>query len=192
MQETHLDEQAVGQDVAATPVPLHGRGATQDELGMEEIYRKLRPSLLARCYQILLSPHAAQDATQDVFLRTMRQGTRFHSEDDARKYMMRVAHNVSLNILRSNLRLTSMPDVVVDAGALDAETACVARQFVKALRVRCGDPDVDLADRCLLDLEPQSAVADELGCNRRTIYNRLRRVKAVAREIADAIKSPVM
>jgi DNA-binding NtrC family response regulator len=41
----------------------------------------------------------------------------------------------------------------------------------------------------LVDLEPQSAVADELGCNRRTIYNRLRRLQAAARTMAEFEKS---
>lgn len=121
----------------------------------------------------------------------MKKGTQFHSEDDARRYLMRVAHNVSLNILRANLRLTSMPEAIIDGRSLDAESACVANQFVNALRVRCGDQDVDVADRCLVDLEPQSDVANDLGCNRRTIYNRLRRLKAVAQEMSQPPQTPL-
>jgi hypothetical protein len=118
VQETYLDERAAAQEVRLPRVPPAAPLAGPASLAIEEIYRRLRPSLVARCYQILQSPHAAQDASQDVFLRTMKQGTRFQSEDDARRYMLRVARNVSLNILRANRHLTSLPEVVVEAQEL--------------------------------------------------------------------------
>ena len=78
-----------------------------------------RPLLLAHCYQMLASPHDAADAVQETMIRAMRGLSGFLGETSLRRWMVRIATRVCLDMLRQDKRraryLTEWPGAADDA-----------------------------------------------------------------------------
>jgi len=76
-----------------------------------DLYDQLRPSLRAYLCCLGITSDQAEDVIQDAFLRLV--GQRFEPEvtDNLRAWIFRVAHNLSMNIHRSQRRSSNGNDV---------------------------------------------------------------------------------
>jgi RNA polymerase sigma-70 factor (ECF subfamily) len=71
-----------------------------------ELYDRLRPSLRAYLCCLGMSPDQGEDIIQETFLRLVRHGSGRDTEDNLHAWVFRVAHNLSMDVHRSQRRLS--------------------------------------------------------------------------------------
>jgi len=69
-----------------------------------ELYELLRPSLRAYLCARQLSQEHAEDVIQETFLRLVRHSERHGTHENLRAWAFRVAHNISVDLYRSEKR----------------------------------------------------------------------------------------
>jgi RNA polymerase sigma-70 factor (ECF subfamily) len=140
--------------------------------------------IYARCRRLLGEGAAAEDATQETFMRVQRHLDKADSRE-ALAWIYRIATNYCLNEIRNRKRRPEPhdepPDIAIDGleGALsdrDLAERIVARAPEK-LRVVAWLHHVDGLD--------QAEVARVLGISRRTVVNRLAEFTDNARKFVD-------
>ena len=67
---------------------------------LDDAYRRWGGQIYRRCLKLLGDAAAAEDATQEVFVRLMRHAGRLSSEGGYLAWIYRVATNHCLNVLR--------------------------------------------------------------------------------------------
>ena len=86
----------------------------QEEL-FTSIATQLRPQLITIACNILHDDEEAADAVQDAFVSLWRMGNRVQTADDAKRLVIRITRNVSLNMLkRKALATTAMDELPSD------------------------------------------------------------------------------
>ena len=76
-----------------------------DELRhIEYAVEKYSQMLFRICYGILCNKHDAEDALQETFLRYMLKAPLFRDSDHEKAWLIKVATNISKNMLRFNMR----------------------------------------------------------------------------------------
>jgi RNA polymerase sigma-70 factor, ECF subfamily len=153
-----------------------------DEL--PRLYKMYGPYIYARCCKMLRDRAAAEDATQETFLRVQRHlATLPPSSNEALAWIYRVATNYCLNELRNrNRRAEPRDDLPEDAPSfmstspdpIDRSEARIAdRELARRL---IDDIPAKLRSVAWLyhvdDLDQQE-IADVLGISRRTVVTRL-------------------
>lgn len=146
------------------------------------LYVQLRPAVLARCRVILGDAAAAEDATQETFLRVHRHADSTPADAEVRAWILRIATNTCLSELRSNrrrLRRHSLDHSGYEQRSLPtshAELAVVGR----LLRGAPG-PVQQVVHFCCLEGLEQAAAARMLGVSTRTVAARLARFRQQVR-----------
>jgi RNA polymerase sigma-70 factor (ECF subfamily) len=158
------------------------------EAALAALYAKYAPAIYAHCRRFLQSQAAARDATQEAFVRVLAHGVVLPREEEALRYLYRVATNVCLNLLREhNVHTRAAPTLVARTGNVGSAEAGVAdRQFVEVVLERCGEDGAQVAIMHYLDGMSQVEIAQVLGVTRRTVFNRLRKLSRVAGEVLRA------
>ena len=155
------------------------------ETALAALYQKYAPAIYAHCRRMLQSQAAARDATQEAFIRVLTRGPRFPNDEDALRYLYRVSTNVCLNQIRevkvhtraaASLRLRPS-----SSGSMEGQH--VDREFVAAVLDRCGEAGASVAVMRYVDGMSQVEIAETLGITRRTVFNRLRKVARIARDL---------
>ncbi len=142
---------------------------------LEALYAKLGPAIYARCRRILKDRAAAEDATQEIFLKILRSTDAIPNDDAVMPWVHRVTTNYCLNVLRDARRhaepmaTESMPELRDD----DFEDSVVTKDFADRLMER--QPESLKAPVMMYHVKgmEQSQVAQWLGISRRTVLYRL-------------------
>jgi RNA polymerase sigma-70 factor, ECF subfamily len=140
---------------------------------LEELYGKYGPAIYARCKRLLRDASAAEDATQDVFVKVLRHLESAPSAEAVLPWLHRITTNHCLNVLRDTRRyavtVDAMPELVDD----EFEDSVVSRDF--ASRVLAQAPAELLAPAVMYHGRgiEQAKVAQALGVSRRTVLYRL-------------------
>lgn len=87
-------------------VPKESHRAITRQRIIDDLYDHLRPSLRAYLYCLGISSDQAEDVIQESFLRLVRHRFEQDAGDNLRAWVFRVAHNLSMNVHRSQ-RYTS-------------------------------------------------------------------------------------
>lgn len=139
-----------------------------------QLYRLYGPAIYARCQRILGDGAAAEDATQEAFMRVMRQLEKAPDTQTGLLYIYRVATNYCLNQLRdARLRpelVGELPDVPTGSSL---ESALQDRDFAVRLMSRIPEKLRPFVWLHYVDELSQDEVARTLGVSRRTVVNRL-------------------
>ncbi len=142
-------------------------------IDVEQLYAKFGPAIYARCKRLLKNGAAAEDATQDVFMKVLRHVDRAPGEDAVLPWIHRITTNHCLNVLRDSRRhaepVEHVPELIDD----EFEDSVVTRDFAR--RVLEKTPDELKAPAVMYHARgvEQSRVAQELGVSRRTVLYRL-------------------
>jgi RNA polymerase sigma-70 factor, ECF subfamily len=146
-----------------------------------ELYRSYGRVVYARCRRILGEGAAAEDATQETFLRVYRHLDKAPGNDEAIAWIYRIATNYCLNELRS--RKTRAQPIDATAPAAPLETLLQNRD--QAWQVVTGVPEKLRAVAYLhhVDGLEQAEVARVLGISRRTVVYRLAEFQERARKL---------
>lgn len=99
------------------------RAAAGEEEALGMLYDRLGSAVYSLCLRIVHDPGAAEELTQETFVRLWRSAASF-SEERGRvsSWLLRIAHNLALNEIR---RRQSRP-VAAPSGEWDAVVASVA------------------------------------------------------------------
>ena len=163
-----------------------------EEDRLTELYRQYGPAIYARCRRILEDRAAAEDATQETFLRVHRHLEQAPNAEEALRWIYRIATNYCLNELRNDKRHRALLEGITNPVALSwAEERLVDRDLGRRLVLRAPEEVGAAAWLHHVDGLDQAEVARVLGVSRRTIVNYLglfekHAKKLVTRRVRDA------
>jgi RNA polymerase sigma-70 factor (ECF subfamily) len=147
---------------------------TDDRL--TQLYRQYGPYIYARCARLLGNRSAAEDATQETFLRVYRHLHKAPDHGYALAWIYRIATNHCLNEIRDrelHRRMEQRVPEVHDDNADNVEVMLANRDAVARIVAR--SPEKLRAPAWLhhVDGLDQGEIARVLGISRRTVLNRL-------------------
>ena len=136
------------------------------------LYRAYGPVIYARCRRLLRDGSAAEDATQETFMRVHRHLAKADSRE-ALAWIYRIATNYCLNEIRNRKR---RPEVSADAPETlgnDLEKVLADRDLAARIVERAPEKLRVVAWLHHVDGLDQGEVARVLAISRRTVVNRL-------------------
>jgi RNA polymerase sigma-70 factor (ECF subfamily) len=144
---------------------------TADRLA--QLYRQYGPAIYARCQRLLGDGAAAEDATQETFMRVQRHLDKAPDAQAGLTWIYRVATNYCLNQLR-DARLRPEPVAELpDVPGRSLEEALADRDFAVRLLSRMPEKLSAVVWLHLVDGLDQGEVARVLELSRRTVVSRL-------------------
>ena len=159
---------------------------TEDRLSA--LYREYGPVIYWRCLKLLREPAAAEDMTQETFLRVHRHLDQAPDADEALRWIWRIATNCCLNEVRNRKRrpqpAETMPEL--PAGAT-IEQALADRALVEQVLERVDEKLRAVAWLHRVDGMEHVEAGRLLGISRRTVAKRLARFQDQARKIIGRI-----
>jgi RNA polymerase sigma-70 factor (ECF subfamily) len=156
------------------------------------LYESYRPAILARCCRLLDDRSAAEDAAQETFLRVHRHIGSAPPNEEALRWMFRIATNYCLNMLRDRkLRPRPTDDLSQVADVTCPEERIADRDLGRRLAMRT--PAHLRAVAWLYHVEglAQHEIAGELGISRRTVVNYLGAFAAHAEKFPGVRREPL-
>jgi len=153
---------------------------------VSRLYRELGPVVFRRCLRLLHERAAAEDATQEVFVKLLLDMERLQERETVLPWIFRVATNHCLNLRRDARKrgqdaLAEDLDVVPDA-RLDGPDAYPDRQLAQAVLSRFDTETQAVAVGVLVDGMEHEEIASMLGISRRTVSRKLDRFVENARK----------
>jgi RNA polymerase sigma-70 factor (ECF subfamily) len=138
-----------------------------------ELYLTHSQSVRARCRALLKDATAAEDATQETFLRVQRHIGEMEGVANVRAWILRVATNYCLNEIRNSALLRARPLEFESTASPSQEETLLARDLLRKLL-----SDLPATQQTLLELHyvydlEQQHIAGQLGVSRRTVVNRM-------------------
>ena len=139
------------------------------------LYRSYGPAIYSRCRSLLADAEAAEDATQETFLRVWRRLDRVPDAHEALYWIYRVAGNYCLNELRDrrtrDIPSEDLPESPQMTGAAEArlEDRDLARHLIEHAHAKVRV----VAWLYHVDGFEQEEIAAVVGISRRTVVNRL-------------------
>jgi RNA polymerase sigma-70 factor (ECF subfamily) len=145
------------------------------------VYRTHLPLVRGRALRILGSPAAADDVTQEVFMRYLTYRRRGgHDPQNCAAFLYRMATHCALNSLRAASRRQKRETVEPLPAAPAAPEDVLA---VRTVLARVPEELAQIAAYYFLDGLEHEEIAQLLNMQRRTVGRRLEAFKAKAREI---------
>ena len=154
-----------------------GAGSSERER-VVSLYRELGPAVYRRCLRLLRDREAARDATQEVFMKLVRDIDRLSEREAALPWIYRVATNHCLNLLRdARRRGGDAPGATDDALELvpGAAPSFPDRQLARQVLSRFDVQTQAIAVGVLVDGMEHEEVAGALGISRKTVHRKLTR-----------------
>jgi RNA polymerase sigma-70 factor (ECF subfamily) len=142
-----------------------------DDDRLARLFRTFGPLIYARCRRMLDDAAAAEDATQETFLRVQRHLDR--APPEALAWIYRIATNYCLNELRDRSRRAEPREQLPENGSADLEGALADRDLAARLVARAAPKLRAVAWLHHVDGLEQAEVARVLGVSRRTVVGRL-------------------
>jgi RNA polymerase sigma-70 factor, ECF subfamily len=149
----------------------------------EDLYRRYGPVIFVRCRRLLGDPAAAEDATQETFLRIHSQIDRVPTDREALLWIYRVATNHCLDLLRRRTMARGAGPALRVANPERIEDLLADRELVRKLLTRAAPREAEAAALHYFNGLAQGEVAEVLGVARRTVVKRLSAFVARSREL---------
>ena len=139
---------------------------------VEALYRKYGSLIFSRCRSMLRDDALAEDATQEVFMRVMKNLSSVSDDQMLLPWISRISTNYCLNLIRGRSRqavsVAELPEVVGDDPEPRLIDHNLAVQLVSRVPQKLQAPVVLYFNGC-----EQAQIATTLGVSRRTVVNRL-------------------
>lgn len=156
-----------------------------DRARAAELYRQYGPAVYRRCLRLLKDREAAQDATQEVFVKLVRDIARLDDPRIVLPWIYRVATNHCLNQLRNKGRhgeeMLDGFEVAEDAGA--GPESFPNRHLAQTILSQFDERTQAVAVGVLVDGMAHEELADALGVSRKTVERRLSKFLEGARKL---------
>ncbi len=149
-----------------------------------ELYKNYGGVIYARCRRILNDSGAAEDATQETFVRVYRHLDKAPTSDEALRWIYRIATNYCLNELRNRRLRPEMREQIDVRADGNLEDQLGDRQLLSRLVTRVPEKLTSVAWLVYGDGMTHDEVAATLGITRRTVINRTQEFCELARKLA--------
>jgi RNA polymerase sigma-70 factor, ECF subfamily len=147
-----------------------------------ELYRQCGAIVYRRCMRLLRNPDAASDATQEVFLKLVRDLRKLDAHEAIVPWMYQVATNHCLNLRRNARRRgDDRVDPDLDVASPLSANAYPDRVLARAILARFDSATQAVAVGIIVDGMEHEEVAVMLGVSRRTVARKLDRFLEAAR-----------
>lgn len=149
------------------------------------LYREFGPAVYRRCLRLLGDRAAAEDATQEVFVKLVRDMKRLQDRETVLPWIYRVATNHCLNVRRDARRRGEEAvdgDLELAPDAAGTPPGYPARQLAQAILSRFDEETQAVAVGVFVDGMEHDEVARVLGISRRTVSRKLGRFLENARK----------
>lgn len=155
------------------------------------LYREFGPVVYRRCLRLLGDKEQARDATQEVFVKLLREERLSGEGAKVLPWIYRVATRHCLNLRREARQGRWRLD---GAGALDVVADPVApypeRRLAQQVLARFDATTQAVAVAVLVDGMEREEVAGALGLSRRTVHRKLARFLVGARRLLRGKEAP--
>jgi RNA polymerase sigma factor (sigma-70 family) len=145
---------------------------------LKAVYQRHGRAVLAHCKRLLGSAAAGEDATQEVFVRALRQAGRWPPASELRPWLFRIATNYCLNELRGRRLRANGPCQLATALPGNLEDCLMARSEMGQLLDHLPQRARDVARLTYVEGMLQHEVAETLGVSRRTVVSCLSQLRS--------------
>jgi RNA polymerase sigma-70 factor (ECF subfamily) len=147
------------------------------------LYRDYGAAVYRRCLRLLRDRETARDATQEVFVKLLRDMTRLEDRESALPWIYRVATNHCLNLRRdAGRRAQEQLEPALDVGAGAAAAGYPYRELAQRVLSRFDAQTQAVAVGVFVDEMEHAELAEVLGISRRTVSRKLDRFLQNARK----------
>jgi RNA polymerase sigma factor (sigma-70 family) len=150
-----------------------------DRETLRQLYERYGPHVYGRCRFLLKDEEQARDAVQEVFLKAMDHGSGFRNEAQPSTWLIRIATNYCLNLIRMNRNKTrqsvadgSLP--IAGPQVLWSSDRAERRQMVRQLLERVDGECARVAIHYFVDEMTQDEIGQLIGRSLPTVRKRLR------------------
>jgi RNA polymerase sigma factor (sigma-70 family) len=143
-----------------------------EESSAGRLYRKHGPAIYSRCRTLLRDKAAAEDATQETFLRVYKNLKSAPDDDQARLWIFRIATNVCIDQLRTRGRNLPGPETFPAAAGRSAEEILADQDLAGKIIARAPEKLRSVAWLYYVDGMDQEEIARVLGVTVRTVQSR--------------------
>ena len=148
-----------------------------------ELYKLYGPAIHRRCFRLLRDKDAVNDATQEVFIRLIRNVHKLQTRDSAIRWIYRVCINHCLHVIRNAARHSEESIVAVEEPRTnDGMEAVSQRQLLRKVLSRFDQKTQAVALGVLAFGMEHEEVAHVLGISSTTVGRRLRRFSVNSRK----------
>ena len=155
---------------------------------MAQLYRRVGPTIYRRCLRMLKSREAAQDATQEVFLKILKSPHRFQSDEALLPIIYKTATHHCLNVVRDAARRDEKHVTYAFASTVSGDNY-PDRQLSQQILSRFDLNTQAIAVGALVDGMEQTELATALGLSSKTISRKLTRFLTNARKFIERTDS---
>ncbi len=148
-----------------------------------ELYKQYGPAVYRRCLRLLKDQEAARDATQEVFMKLVRDMPKLEDRETVLPWMYRVATNHCLNSRRnSHRRGEDQSDTELEVASTTPTDVYPDRALAQSILSRFDAATQAVAVGVIVDGMEHEEVAAALGVSRRTVARKLERFLENARK----------
>ncbi len=147
----------------------------------DALYRTYGGIVFRCCARLLRDPEEAKDATQDVFIKLLRNVDALDRDDHAVAWVYRVATNHCLNLRRDGARERPDHERIEVAGG-GAHPSYPDLHLARSILTRFDAQTRAIAVGVIVDEMDHEEVASSLGVSKRTVTRKLKRFFAHARK----------
>jgi RNA polymerase sigma-70 factor (ECF subfamily) len=158
-------------------------GAVAGSERVADLYRQWGPAVYRRCLKLLRDREAAKDATQEVFVKLVREIGKMDDAAIVLPWIYRVATNHCLNLLRDKGRRGEEDIADLDLTSGDEAASLPDRHLANDVLSRFDEGTRAVAVGVLVDGMGHEELAGALGISRKTVERRLARFLERARKI---------
>jgi len=156
---------------------------------LTELYRTYGPVVYARCRRILGDAAAAEDATQETFLRVQRHLEKAPNGREALIWIHRIATNYCLTEVRNAQHRPESVGELPELASGSPEQVLADRDLARRLIAACPPKVRPAAYLCHVDGMGQAEAAELLGVSRRTGVSRLTEFQEFVRSFLERVRS---
>jgi RNA polymerase sigma-70 factor (ECF subfamily) len=161
-----------------------------DRDAFRQLYERYASHVYGRCRYLLKDEEAARDAVQEVFLKAMDHQAAFRNEAQPSTWLIRIATNYCLNVIRMNRNKTRQAVAegnieVAGPQALWSADRAERRQIVRQLLERVTGECAAVAVHYFVDEMTQEEIGAAIGKSLPTVRKRLRDFLAAAGQELD-------
>jgi RNA polymerase sigma-70 factor (ECF subfamily) len=149
-------------------------------VALDQLFRRYSSSVFRRAGAILGDGEAAQDVTQEVFLRAVRAHAELQAADSPLAWLYRVTTNLCLSRLRDVARRQRILDSSAPDAVPAAEHPLDSVLTVRTLMRQVPETLQEIAVYYFVDHLSQDEIAALVGMPRRTVAYRLEQFRARA------------